>query len=77
MLVQSNNMHMVAALSNNPIDLQSLAGQQLNFCEAYEVKLAHSNSFMYGKLHLLYTNDSSSEASRLKDSIFGSHGKSW
>jgi hypothetical protein len=73
MLVQSNNMYMVAALSDNPIESlnlwQSLTGQQENFCEAFEVKAAHSEFFMYGKLPLLYTSDSSSQASRLKDGI--------
>ena len=62
MLVQSDNMYMVAALSDNPIESlnlwQSLAGQQENFYEAYEVKAAHSDFSMYGKLPLLYTNDS-------------------
>ena len=81
MLVQSDNMYMVAALSNNPIESlnlwQSLAGQQENFCEAYKVKVAHSDFSMNGKLPLLYTRDSSSLASRLKDGIFGSHERSW
>ena len=81
MLVQSNNMYMVAALFNNPIESlnlwQSLAGQQENLYEAYEVKTAHLDFSMYGKLPLLYTRDSSSQASRLKDGIFGSHDKSW
>jgi hypothetical protein len=81
MLVQSDNMYMVAALFDNPIESlnlwQSLAGQQENFCEAYEVKAAHSDFSMYGKLPLLYTRDSSSQASRLKDGIFGSHDRSW
>ena len=81
MLVQSDNMYMVAALSNNLIESfnlwQSLAGQKPNFCEAYEVKVAHTDSSMYGKLPLLYTSNSSSQASRLKDGIFGSHEKSW
>jgi hypothetical protein len=54
---------------------QSLAGQQTNFHEAYEVKAAHSDSSMYGKLPLLYSSDSSSQASRAKDGKFGSHGK--
>uniref|UniRef100_A0A2N9G834 Uncharacterized protein n=1 Tax=Fagus sylvatica TaxID=28930 RepID=A0A2N9G834_FAGSY len=80
MLVQSDNMYMVAALFDNPIESlnlwQSLAGQQENFCEAYEVKAAHSDFSMYGKLPLLYTRDSSSQASRLKDGIFGSHDRS-
>jgi hypothetical protein len=79
MLVQSNNMYMVAALSDNPIESlnlwQSVAGQQANFCEAYEVKVAHSDSSMYGKLPLLYSSDSLSQASRSKDGNFGSHGK--
>ena len=81
MLVQSDNMYMVATLSEHPIESlnlwQSLAGQQENFCEAYEVKVAHSDFSMYGKLPLLYTSDSSSQASRLKDGIFGSHERSW
>uniref|UniRef100_A0A2N9FNZ4 Uncharacterized protein n=1 Tax=Fagus sylvatica TaxID=28930 RepID=A0A2N9FNZ4_FAGSY len=50
-------------------------GQQTNFHEAYEVKAAHSDSSMYGKLPLLYSSDSSSQASRAKDGNFGSHGK--
>jgi hypothetical protein len=54
---------------------QSLASQQTNFHEAYEVKAAHSDSSMYGKLPLLYSSDSSSQASRAKDGKFGSHGK--
>ena len=54
---------------------QSLADQQTNFHEAYEVKAAHSNSSIYGKLPLLYSSDSSSQASRAKDGKFGSHGK--
>jgi hypothetical protein len=58
------------------IDLK-LKGQQANFCEAYEVKAAHSDSSIYCKLPLLYTSDSSSQASRLKDGIFGSHERSW
>ena len=81
MLVQSDNMYLVATLSDNPIESlnlwQSLAGQQENFYEAYEVKAAHSDFSMYGKLPLLYTNDSSSQASSLKDGIFGSHERSW
>uniref|UniRef100_A0A2N9GJP1 Uncharacterized protein n=1 Tax=Fagus sylvatica TaxID=28930 RepID=A0A2N9GJP1_FAGSY len=52
-----------------------LKGQQANFCEAYEVKVAHSNSSMYGKLPLSYSSDSLSQASRSKDGNFGSHGK--
>ena len=54
---------------------KSFAGQQTNFLEAYEVKAAHSDSSMYGKLPLLYSSDSSSQASRAKDGNFGSHGK--
>ncbi|GMY18883.1 DNA polymerase zeta catalytic subunit-like [Fagus crenata] len=54
---------------------QSLASQQTNFQEAYEVKVAHSDSSMYGKLPLLYSSDSLSQASRLKDGNFGSHEK--
>ena len=54
---------------------QSLAGQQTNFHEAYEVKAAHSDSSMYGKLPLLYSSDSSSQASRAKDGKFVSQGK--
>ena len=79
MLVQSNNMYMVAALSDNPIESlnlwQSLVGQQANFCEAYEIKAAHSESSMYGKRPLSYSSDSLSQASRSKDGNFGSHGK--
>ncbi|GMY18869.1 DNA polymerase zeta catalytic subunit-like [Fagus crenata] len=56
-------------LDKNPIESlnlrQSLAGQQTNFQEAYEVKAAHSDSSMYGKLPLF----------RLKDGNFGSHEK--
>ena len=81
MLVQSDNMYMVAALSDNLIESlnfwYSLAGQQENFCEAYEVKAVHSDFSMYGKLPLLYTSDNSSQANRLKDDIFGSHERSW
>jgi DNA polymerase zeta len=66
-------------LDKNPIESlnlrQSLAGQQTNFQEAYEVKAAHSNSSMYGKLPLLYSSDSLSQASRLKDGNFCSHEK--
>uniref|UniRef100_A0A2N9I954 DNA polymerase n=1 Tax=Fagus sylvatica TaxID=28930 RepID=A0A2N9I954_FAGSY len=66
-------------LDKNPIESlnlrQSLAGQQTNFQEAYEVKAAHSDSSMYGKLPLLYSSDSLSQASRLKDGNFGSHEK--
>uniref|UniRef100_A0A2N9FMJ7 DNA polymerase zeta catalytic subunit N-terminal domain-containing protein n=1 Tax=Fagus sylvatica TaxID=28930 RepID=A0A2N9FMJ7_FAGSY len=36
---------------------------------------AKRNSSMYGKLPLLYSSDSSSQASRAKDGKFGSHGK--
>uniref|UniRef100_A0A2N9I9H5 Leucine-rich repeat-containing N-terminal plant-type domain-containing protein n=1 Tax=Fagus sylvatica TaxID=28930 RepID=A0A2N9I9H5_FAGSY len=49
--------------------------QQTNFHEAYEVKAAHSDSSMYGKLPLLYSSDSSSQASRAKDGKFVSQGK--
>uniref|UniRef100_A0A2N9GNH1 DNA polymerase n=1 Tax=Fagus sylvatica TaxID=28930 RepID=A0A2N9GNH1_FAGSY len=66
-------------LDKNPIESlnlrQSLVGQQTNFQEAYEVKAAHSDSSMYGKLPLLYSSDSLSQASRLKDGNFGSHEK--
>jgi hypothetical protein len=54
---------------------QSLAGQQTNFQETYEVKAAHSDSSMYAKLPLLYSNDNLSQVSRLKDGNFGSHEK--
>ena len=81
MLVQSDNMYMVVALSDNPIKSlnlwQSLVGQQENLYEAYEVKTAHLDFSMYGKLPLLYTNDSLSQASRLKDGILDSHERSW
>jgi hypothetical protein len=63
-------MYMVAALSEHPIESlnlwQSLAGQQQNFCEAYEVKATNSDSSMFGKLPLLYTSDSLSQASRFE-----------
>ncbi|KAF3967334.1 hypothetical protein CMV_008666 [Castanea mollissima] len=36
---------------------KSLTGQQTNFCETYEVKAAHSNSSLYGKLPLLYSSE--------------------
>jgi hypothetical protein len=64
-------------LDKNPIESlrQSLAGQQTNFHEAHEVKAAHLDSSMYGKLPLLYSSDSSSQASRAKDGKFGSLGK--
>uniref|UniRef100_A0A2N9I2P3 Uncharacterized protein n=1 Tax=Fagus sylvatica TaxID=28930 RepID=A0A2N9I2P3_FAGSY len=61
--------------SDDELVLQSLAGQQTNFHEAYEVKAAHSDSSMYGKLPLLYSSDSSSQASRAKDGKFVSQGK--
>ena len=54
---------------------KSLAGQQTNFCETYEVKAAHSDSSLYGKLPLLYSSDFLSQASRLKDGHSGSHEK--
>ena len=54
---------------------KSLAGQQTNFCETYEVKSAHSDSSLCGKLPLLYSSDFSSQASRLKDGHSGSHAK--
>ncbi|GMY21582.1 DNA polymerase zeta catalytic subunit-like, partial [Fagus crenata] len=66
-------------LDKNPIDSlnlrQSLAGQQTNFQETYEVKEEHLDSSIYGKLPLLYSSDSLSQASRLKDGNFGSHEK--
>jgi hypothetical protein len=75
--IVSIDYYMATPISGLDVCYRSFQGQQPNFCEAYEVKLAHSDSFMYGKLPLLYTNDSSSQASRLKESIFGSHEKSW
>uniref|UniRef100_A0A2N9FLM1 DNA-directed DNA polymerase family B exonuclease domain-containing protein n=1 Tax=Fagus sylvatica TaxID=28930 RepID=A0A2N9FLM1_FAGSY len=59
----------------SPFGRGAKRSQQTNFHEAHEVKAAHSDSSMYGKLPLLYSSDSSSQASRAKDGKFGSHGK--
>ena len=74
-----SNKQLNDELDKNPIESlnlrQSLAGQQTNFQETYEVKEEHLDSSMYGKLPFLYSSDSLSQASRLKDGNFGSHEK--
>ena len=54
---------------------KSLVGQQTNFHEAYNVKAAHLDSSMYGKLPPLYSCDFQTRASRLKEGYSVSHEK--
>ncbi|GMY21616.1 DNA polymerase zeta catalytic subunit-like, partial [Fagus crenata] len=68
--IVSIDYYMATPISGLDVCYRSFQGQQPNFCEAYEVKLAHSDSFIYGKLPLLYTNDSSSQASRSFSSAY-------
>ena len=54
---------------------KSLTGQQKNFHEAYNVKVAHLDSSMYVKLPPLYNSDFLTQARRLKEGYSVSHEK--